>query len=195
MDPREDTDDPPAAPTETMDPQESPPPLPTLKADSTDPQEDTEAPTEESKSKDEFAYLQREFTTELFKLEISNLGIFGIGDFKKMLKSLNIDAAKVKTPHRRDCAFICLRSKEALDEAIKILTGYVWKGKTLSVKVSLSQLISNSLFWLLIEHPFPCNKVGCFVSRWSIIISSSLFVTSVTNHYLKKFHFKSLAET
>ncbi|KAL5287496.1 TRMT2A family protein [Megaselia abdita] len=98
--------------------------------------EGTETASKVEVKQDEFSYLEREFTSELFKLEINNLGIFGIGDFKKMLKSLEIDAAKVKTPHKRDCAFICLKSKEALDEAIKKLTGYVWKGKTLSVKIA-----------------------------------------------------------
>lgn len=90
----------------------------------------------ETDNLNEFAYLEREFTTEIFKLEIKNLGIFGISDIKKLLKSLDVDASKIKAPRHRDCVFVCLKSEEAVNQAIEKLNGYIWRGKPLSVKVN-----------------------------------------------------------
>lgn len=42
---------------------------------------------------------------------------------------------KTKNPHGgKDFAFLCFRTVEEKDEAMKILTGYIWKGRKLRVK-------------------------------------------------------------
>uniref|UniRef100_A0A034WPP2 tRNA (uracil(54)-C(5))-methyltransferase n=1 Tax=Bactrocera dorsalis TaxID=27457 RepID=A0A034WPP2_BACDO len=82
---------------------------------------------------DEFNYLKRnEFTSEIYKIEVRNLGYFGIGEFKKLLKSkLNLNMTKIKSPLRKEFAFVCFRSEEDQQRAIETLNGYKWKGKVL----------------------------------------------------------------
>ncbi|XP_065359485.1 tRNA (uracil-5-)-methyltransferase homolog A [Calliphora vicina] len=100
--------------------------------------------TEETKEKEEeetgkeFGYLQRnEFTSEIYKIEVRNLGYFGIGEFKKLLKNkLKLDMAKVKSPLRKEFAFVCFRSQEDQEKAIQLLNGYKWKGKVLQATVA-----------------------------------------------------------
>ncbi|XP_020716771.1 tRNA (uracil-5-)-methyltransferase homolog A [Ceratitis capitata] len=84
-------------------------------------------------SVDEFNYLKRnEFTSEIYKIEVRNLGYFGIGEFKKLLKSkLNLNMTKIKSPLRKEFAFVCFRSQEDQERAIETLNGYKWKGKVL----------------------------------------------------------------
>lgn len=87
---------------------------------------------------EEFGYLQRnEFTSEIYKIEVRNLGYFGIGEFKKLLKNkLQLDMAKVKSPLRKEFAYVCFRSQEDQEKAIKLLNGYKWKGKVLQAMVA-----------------------------------------------------------
>ncbi|XP_050294370.1 tRNA (uracil-5-)-methyltransferase homolog A [Anthonomus grandis grandis] len=82
-----------------------------------------------------YAYLDRDFSSENFKIEIKNLPKFyGIGEFKKLLnEKLKLNANKIKTP-RRNCqyAFVCFRNEEDRDNAIKVISEYTWKGKQLA---------------------------------------------------------------
>lgn len=45
--------------------------------------------------------------------------------------------AKVKTPMRNKFAYVCFRSQEDQEKALKILNGYKWKGKVLEATVSM----------------------------------------------------------
>ncbi|XP_061396260.1 tRNA (uracil-5-)-methyltransferase homolog A [Musca vetustissima] len=86
----------------------------------------------------EFGYLQRnEFTSEIYKIEVRNLGYFGIGEFKKLLKNkLKLDMSKIKSPLRKDFAFVCFRSQEDQEKALSLLNGYKWKGKVLQAQIA-----------------------------------------------------------
>ncbi|KAI8122098.1 hypothetical protein FF38_05728 [Lucilia cuprina] len=86
----------------------------------------------------EFGYLQRnEFTSEIYKIEVRNMGYFGMGEFKKLIKNkLKLDMAKVKSPLRKEFAFVCFRSQEDQEKAIQLLNGYKWKGKVLQATVA-----------------------------------------------------------
>ncbi|XP_067647883.1 tRNA (uracil-5-)-methyltransferase homolog A isoform X2 [Eurosta solidaginis] len=79
--------------------------------------------TEPSKETDEFNYLKRdEFTSEIYKVE----------EFKKLLKTkLSLNMTKIKSPRRKDFAFVCFRTKGDQIRAIESLSGYKWKGKVL----------------------------------------------------------------
>lgn len=46
--------------------------------------------------------------------------------------------AKLKSPLRKEFAYVCFRSQEDQQKAIDILNGYKWKGKVLEAAVSLS---------------------------------------------------------
>ncbi|XP_075161072.1 tRNA (uracil-5-)-methyltransferase homolog A [Haematobia irritans] len=98
--------------------------------------EETAAVKEEKDS--EFDYLQRnEFSSEIYKIEVRNLGYFGIGEFKKLLKNkLKLDMSKIKSPLRKDFAFVCFRSQEDQEKALSLLNGYKWKGKILQTQVA-----------------------------------------------------------
>ncbi|XP_013119287.2 tRNA (uracil-5-)-methyltransferase homolog A [Stomoxys calcitrans] len=86
----------------------------------------------------EFEYLQRnEFTSEIYKIEVRNLGYFGIGEFKKLLKNkLKLDMSKIKSPLRKEFAFVCFRSQADQEKALTLLNGYKWKGKVLQAQIA-----------------------------------------------------------
>ncbi|EDV52320.1 tRNA (uracil-5-)-methyltransferase homolog A [Drosophila erecta] len=93
---------------------------------------------EAGKPGEEYAYLERnEFTSEIFKVEVKNMGYFGIGEFKKLLRNtLKFDVTKIKAPTRKEFAFVCFRSQEDQQRALEILNGYKWKGKVLKAHVA-----------------------------------------------------------
>eukprot|EP00099_Drosophila_melanogaster_P021785 NP_649083.2 uncharacterized protein Dmel_CG3808 [Drosophila melanogaster] len=93
---------------------------------------------EAGKAGEEYAYLERnEFTSEIFKVEVKNMGYFGIGEFKKLLRNtLKFDVTKIKAPTRKEFAFVCFRSQEDQQRALEILNGYKWKGKVLKAHVA-----------------------------------------------------------
>ncbi|KAH8244082.1 hypothetical protein KR038_000447 [Drosophila bunnanda] len=100
---------------------------------------------ETEKAGDEFAYLERnEFTSEIYKIEVKNMGYFGIGEFKKLLKNtLKLDMTKIKSPTRKEFAFVCFRTQEDQQRALETLNGYKWKGrvlKALAAKASADPL-------------------------------------------------------
>lgn len=45
---------------------------------------------------------------------------------------------KIKSPLRKEFAFVCFRSEEDQQRAIDILNGYKWKGKVLQATVSFN---------------------------------------------------------
>ncbi|XP_037934173.1 tRNA (uracil-5-)-methyltransferase homolog A [Teleopsis dalmanni] len=116
--------------TETEKPQE-------INIPDENPSEEAHKDTE-AQSFDEFSYLQRnEFTSEIYKIEVRNLGYFGIGEFKKLIKTkLQLDMTKIKSPKRKDFAFVCFRSEEQQKRAIELLNGYRWKGKELQAIIA-----------------------------------------------------------
>ncbi|XP_025832321.1 tRNA (uracil-5-)-methyltransferase homolog A [Agrilus planipennis] len=83
-----------------------------------------------------YAYLNREeFSSEKFKIEIKNLPKFyGINEFKKLVnEKLKLGSNKVKIPRRNSpYIFVCFRSEEDRENAIKIINKFKWKGKELS---------------------------------------------------------------
>ncbi|EDW95377.1 uncharacterized protein Dyak_GE22531 [Drosophila yakuba] len=93
---------------------------------------------EAGKPSEEYAYLERnEFTSEIFKVEVKNMGYFGIGEFKKLLRNtLKFDVTKIKAPTRKEFAFVCFRSQEDQQRALETLHGYKWKGKVLKAQVA-----------------------------------------------------------
>ncbi|KAH8373361.1 hypothetical protein KR009_004096 [Drosophila setifemur] len=87
---------------------------------------------------EEYAYLERnEFTSEIYKIEVKNMGYFGIGEFKKLLKNtLKLDMTKIKSPTRKEFAFVCFRTLEAQQRALELLNGYKWKGRVLKAQAA-----------------------------------------------------------
>ncbi|XP_064459841.1 tRNA (uracil-5-)-methyltransferase homolog A-like [Ornithodoros turicata] len=86
---------------------------------------------------DPYFYTKRnEFTSEIFKIEISNLPrIFGHGQLRKLLQKLKVNAHKVKVlGQTKPYAFVSFRCEEDRNKAMDILEGFIFKGKALSVK-------------------------------------------------------------
>ncbi|XP_057665970.1 tRNA (uracil-5-)-methyltransferase homolog A [Diorhabda carinulata] len=83
-----------------------------------------------------YAYLERDFSSENFKIEIKNLPkYYGINEFRKLLNDkLKLNSNKIKTT-KRNCpfAYVCFRNNEDRENAINVLSSYVWKGKELKV--------------------------------------------------------------
>ncbi|KAJ6645561.1 tRNA (uracil-5-)-methyltransferase like A [Pseudolycoriella hygida] len=79
---------------------------------------------------------RKDFTSEIFKIEIKNLARFGFGEIKKFLKKkMQLDPVKIKAmPRSKEFghhAFLCFRSEKETLEAIKKLDGAIWKGQTI----------------------------------------------------------------
>lgn len=87
-----------------------------------------------------YAYLDRaDFTSEKYKIEIRGLPKFyGIGELKKLLnEKLKLGSNKVKPPAKGSYwVYVCFRSEEDRQNALKALDGYVWKSKTLSAEIA-----------------------------------------------------------
>ncbi|EDV97596.1 tRNA (uracil-5-)-methyltransferase homolog A [Drosophila grimshawi] len=110
-----------------------------IKENSEQPAEEGAAENEEvEKAGNEFDYLERnEFTSEIYKIEVKNMGYFGIGEFKKLLKNtLKLDMTKIKSPTRKEFAFVCFRSQADQQRAVETLNGYKWKGKVLKAMLA-----------------------------------------------------------
>ncbi|KAL1497381.1 hypothetical protein ABEB36_008361 [Hypothenemus hampei] len=81
-----------------------------------------------------YAYLDRNFSSENFKIEIKNLPKFyGIGELKKLLNNkLKLNSNKIKTPRKNSpYAFVCFRNEDDRDKAIIVLNECKWKGNQL----------------------------------------------------------------
>lgn len=86
-------------------------------------------------SSDLFDYTRRdEFTSEIFKIEITNLPRFGFKQLKKRLYSLDVNPVKVKAIDRQKFAFATFRNEEEREDAIQKINGHVWKDRTLNAK-------------------------------------------------------------
>uniref|UniRef100_A0A1B6J213 tRNA (uracil(54)-C(5))-methyltransferase n=1 Tax=Homalodisca liturata TaxID=320908 RepID=A0A1B6J213_9HEMI len=89
---------------------------------------------------DPYAYIDRNgFTSEKFKIEIKGLPKFyGIGELKKLLNTkLKLGSNKIKPPKKRsNWVFVCFRSEEDREEALKVINGLKWKNVTLSAIVA-----------------------------------------------------------
>lgn len=123
-----------------------------------------------------YAYLEREeFTSEKYKIEIRNLPKYygmnvccKIFDFftdryvfyfryfqelrKLLFNKLELAPNKVKTPKARSpWAYVCFRNEEDKTKAIDVITGFKWKGKTLSARVCFNKinLILFTTFYIL----------------------------------------------
>lgn len=91
-----------------------------------------------SEELDPYSYTKlNDFTSEIYKIEINNLpNYIGYGQLRKLLNvTLKLNPCKIKAigspPH---FVFTTFRSEEDRDTALKLLNGYVWKGKSLIAK-------------------------------------------------------------
>ncbi|KAJ8983976.1 hypothetical protein NQ317_008680 [Molorchus minor] len=86
------------------------------------------------KEENPYAYLDRDFSSENFKIIVKNLPkYYGLNEFRKLLnEKLKLSSNKIKTI-RRNCpyAFVCFRNDEDRDKAIEVLSNFNWKGKQL----------------------------------------------------------------
>lgn len=87
---------------------------------------------------DEFAYINKGFTSEIFKIEIKNLPrYYGASDLRNLLnEKLKCNPSKIKVlkPGSR-YAFACFRNEADRESAIKKISGYDWKSqKLLAIK-------------------------------------------------------------
>ncbi|XP_033748166.1 tRNA (uracil-5-)-methyltransferase homolog A-like [Pecten maximus] len=91
---------------------------------------------EESKDQDESSASRTDhlFTSEIFKIEILNLPRFGFKQLKKRLATLEVKPVKIKALERKGFAFATFRNEEEREDAIKKITGHVWKERKLKVK-------------------------------------------------------------
>uniref|UniRef100_A0A6P7GQ24 tRNA (uracil(54)-C(5))-methyltransferase n=1 Tax=Diabrotica virgifera virgifera TaxID=50390 RepID=A0A6P7GQ24_DIAVI len=83
-----------------------------------------------------YAYLDRDFSSENFKIEVKNMPkYYGISEFRKLLnEKLKLNSNKIKTTKRNSSfAFVCFRNTEDRDNAMQVLSKYKWKGKELQV--------------------------------------------------------------
>lgn len=88
---------------------------------------------------DPFAYLNRDFSNEQFKIVLRNLPkYYGISEFKKLLnKKLNLNCRKIKQGQRNsNYCFVCFQNEEERDKGIQVLDGYSWKGKNIEVSIA-----------------------------------------------------------
>ncbi|XP_022286106.2 tRNA (uracil-5-)-methyltransferase homolog A-like [Crassostrea virginica] len=109
-----------------------------------DEQVETEEPSEEgtleqgrapAEAKDPYGYLNREeFTSEIFKIEISNLPRFGFKELKKRLAKLDLKPVKIKSLPRATFAFVTFRNEDERESAISKINGHVWRDKKLTAK-------------------------------------------------------------
>ncbi|XP_059483715.1 uncharacterized protein LOC132201523 [Neocloeon triangulifer] len=82
---------------------------------------------------------QNLFTSEIFKIEIRKLPkFFGLGEIKKLLNILKLDATKVKPASRSNCrsVFVGFTCEAHKQRALSALNGYIWKGSTLEAIVA-----------------------------------------------------------
>nr|XP_023017149.1 tRNA (uracil-5-)-methyltransferase homolog A isoform X2 [Leptinotarsa decemlineata] len=83
-----------------------------------------------------YAYLERDFSSENFKIEVKNLPKFyGMNEFRKLLnEKLKLHSNKIKTTRKNSpYAFVCFRNEEDRENAINVLTNYKWKGYDLQI--------------------------------------------------------------
>ncbi|XP_055299211.1 tRNA (uracil-5-)-methyltransferase homolog A [Sitodiplosis mosellana] len=80
---------------------------------------------------------RQDFNSEYNKIELGNLGKFAFGELRALIKKLKLKPTKIKTTNSyggRDFAFLCFRTVEEKESAMKLFNGYKWKGKEISAK-------------------------------------------------------------
>ncbi|XP_076453261.1 tRNA (uracil-5-)-methyltransferase homolog A-like isoform X2 [Babylonia areolata] len=79
------------------------------------------------------------FTSEKFKIEISDLPRkFGFAQLKKRLSvTLGLKPHKLKALPMKSFAFVCFSSEEDREKALKTINGHIWKGRALRAKKAL----------------------------------------------------------
>ncbi|CAH1985714.1 unnamed protein product [Acanthoscelides obtectus] len=83
-----------------------------------------------------FAYLERAFSSENFKIEIKNLPRFyGLHELRRLLnQKLQLRANKIKTIRKNSpFLFVCFKNEEDREKAIAVLSKIKWKGRELKV--------------------------------------------------------------
>ncbi|XP_031623971.1 tRNA (uracil-5-)-methyltransferase homolog A [Contarinia nasturtii] len=81
--------------------------------------------------------VRQDFNSDSNKIEITNLGKFAYAELRGLAKKLKLNPTKMKTKNHyggRDHAFLCFRTAEEKEQAKKLLTGYKWRGREISVK-------------------------------------------------------------
>lgn len=79
--------------------------------------------------------------------EFNKFVLLGLQELKKLLlKNFGLEVCKIKSPKRREFAYLCFRSQEDVDKAIKGLTGFQWKRHTLKASVSRKATFILSIF-------------------------------------------------
>ncbi|XP_071116030.1 tRNA (uracil-5-)-methyltransferase homolog A-like [Haliotis cracherodii] len=84
-----------------------------------------------------YSYTQRkEFTSEIYKVEIENLPRnYGFAQLKKRLSTaLKLNPHKIKAMPKTNFAFVTFKNAEDRDAALTGIEGHVWKGKVLRVR-------------------------------------------------------------
>lgn len=104
---------------------------------------------------------RRDFNSDSNKIELGNLGKFAFGvsilmrlnficlvfnnsslfssnqELRALIKKFKLKPTKIKTQNHyggRDFAFLCFRTVEEKERAMKLIGGYKWKGREISVK-------------------------------------------------------------
>ncbi|WAR03771.1 TRM2A-like protein [Mya arenaria] len=97
---------------------------------------DVQEAVQEVCGQDEYMYTKREdFTSELFKLSITNLPRkFGFKEFKKKLSKLDVTPVKLKI--WKDVCFVTFRNEEEKGIALEKINGLQWRGNQLIAMVA-----------------------------------------------------------
>ena len=81
--------------------------------------------------------LDRNFTTEIFKIEVGNLPkCYSVCNLKKFLVKLKLQPKKVRMVPRRNFAFVTFKCEEERQLALKTLQNYEWRSKILTAKMA-----------------------------------------------------------
>ncbi|KRT80105.1 methyltransferase, partial [Oryctes borbonicus] len=97
--------------------------------------EETDYSNDKNAEDNPYAYLERDFSSENFKIEVKNLPkYYGINEFRKLLnEKLKLASNKIKVIRKNSpFIFVCFRSNEDRENAIKAITNFKWKGKLLT---------------------------------------------------------------
>ncbi|XP_072207134.1 tRNA (uracil-5-)-methyltransferase homolog A [Excalfactoria chinensis] len=87
---------------------------------------------------DVYGYTRAElFTSEIYKVEIQNLPRYiGFNDVKKFLSKYGLSPHKIKLLGKQTFAFVTFKSEAERDEAVRVLQGAAWKGRSLGVRAA-----------------------------------------------------------
>lgn len=98
------------------------------------------SPEKNADERNPYAYLERDFTSENYKIEVRGLPkYYGIGEFKRFLnEKLQLSSNKVKPPRRGGgWVYVCFRNEEGREKAIATINGVTWKHSKLTAQVCI----------------------------------------------------------